>query len=186
VNSSPVGWQGQSVEGLARLSMDAMPALELLFLDGLAVQLLGPEAPEPPYTIEQGTAVASLLLRAVADSTGLDVGIEPGHEDEALAAGREAIVEGAHRFGTRGGHGVHQLVNRFLAAAVGELESHKDEPEAQVRALFYYGLMALASGPENQSNSETAESVLAAFHLWDERIGDGYVPQWRIVAPTSS
>lgn len=181
MNASPVDWQSQSVEGLTRLSVDAMPAMELIYLDGLAVHLLGPDAPAAPYTIEHGTAVASLLLRAVTDSAALDLQIEPDDGDPAAASAREAVVEGAHRFAGRGGHGVHQLVTRFLAAAVGELE-RLDEPEAQVRSLFHYGLLAIASGPENRASAETSESVLAAFHLWDERIGEGLVPPWRVVA----
>ena len=90
-------------------------------------------------------------------------------------------MAGAHRFAGRGGHGVHQLVTRFLAAAVGELE-RLDEPEAQVRSLFHYGLLAIASGPENRASAETSESVLASFHAWDQRIGEGLVPPWRVVA----
>jgi len=77
---------------------------------------------------------------------------------------------------------VHQLLSRFLAAATGELERHKEDPEAQVRSLFHYGLLAIASGPENQTNVATSEGVLLAFATWDKRIGTGFVPPWRIVA----
>jgi hypothetical protein len=186
VNASPVDWQRQSVGGLTQLSLNAMPAMELIYLDGLAAHLLGPDAPVPPYTIEHGTAIASLLLRAVTDSPAVELDLEPEEHDPASAPAREAVVDGAHRLASRGGHGVHQLVTRFLAAAVGELEQHKEAPEAQVRSLFYYGLLAIASGPENKTNAETAEGVLAAFHAWDERIGSGFVPPWRIVAHGSS
>ncbi|MDN5794011.1 MAG: hypothetical protein L0H22_13245, partial [Brevibacterium aurantiacum] len=72
---------------------------------------------------------------------------------------------------------------RFLAAAVGELQRYQGQPEDQVRSLFYYGMLALASGPENQANAETAEGVEAAFTSWNDRIGAGFVPPWR--APTS-
>lgn len=182
MNESPVDWQSQSVEGLARLSVDHMPAMELVYLDGLATHLFGADAPSPPYTIEHGTAIASLLLRAVTDAPAVDLGLEPDDRESTSAWAREAVVDGAHRLASRGGHGVHQLVTRFLAAAVGELERHKEAPEAQVRSLFYYGLLAIASGPENKASAETAESVLAVFHAWDERIGGGFVPPWRIVA----
>src|SRR4051794_10950786 len=69
--------QNQSVEGLKRLTVRDVPALELIFLDALAAHLIGPEAPEPPYTIEHGTAIASLLLRSVADAPGRDIGAAP-------------------------------------------------------------------------------------------------------------
>lgn len=182
MNESPVDWQSQSVGGLTRLSVDVMPAMELIYLDGLAAHLLGPNAPVPPYTIQHGTAIASLLLRAVTDAPAVDLGVESDDRETASAPAREAVVDGAHRLAGRGGHGVHQLVTRFLAAAVGELEQHKDAPEAQVRSLFYYGLLAIASGPENKASAETAESVLAAFYAWDKRIGAGFVPPWRTVA----
>ena len=79
---------------------------------------------------------------------------------------------------------MHQLVTRFLSAAVGELEVHKDSPEVQVRSLHYYGLLAIASGPENQSNAETSESLLAAYRAWETRVGNGFVPPWRVPAPS--
>ncbi|KRF14835.1 hypothetical protein ASH02_11180 [Nocardioides sp. Soil796] len=182
MNAAPVDWQSHSAEGLARLRVEAMPAMELIYLDALAVHLLGPDAPTAPYTVEHGAAIASLLLRAAADSAAVDLVVEPDDRDAAAAAARTAIVDGAHRFAGRGGHGVHQLVTRFLGAAVGELERLKDTPEAQVASLFHYGLLAIASGPQNQTTAETAESIRATFHVWDERIGDGFVPPWRVVA----
>lgn len=182
MNESPVDWQSLSVGGLKRLSVGDLPALELIYLDGLAAHLLGPDAPAPPYTIEHGTAIASLLLRAVVDASAVDLGLEPGDGELASTPARVAVVDGAGRFASRGGHGVHQLVTRFLAAAVGELQRNTDEPEGKVRSLFYYGLLAIASGPENKASAETAESVMAAFHAWNERIGAGFVPPWRIVA----
>jgi hypothetical protein len=181
VNELTEDWRSQSVGGLTRLSVDVMPAMELIYLDGLAAHLLGTNAPVSPYTIEHGTAIASLLLRAVTDAPAVELDFETDDREPASAPAREAVVDGAHRLAGRGRHGVHQLVTRFLAAAVGELEQHKEAPEAQVRSLFYYGLLAIASGPENKATAETADSVLAAFHAWDERIGAGFVPPWRIV-----
>lgn len=184
--SSPVDWQSQSVAGLTRLSLDTMPAMELIYLDGLAIHLLGPEAPEAPYTIEHGSAIVSQLLRAVNDAQLANLDHGSDDPDPLLVPARAAVVDGAHRLAGRGGHGVHQLVTRFLAAAVGELERNQEEPEAQVRSLFYYGLLAVASGPENQANLETSESISAVFNDWDQRIGDGFVPPWRIVGEQTS
>lgn len=182
MSASSVDWQGQALEGLSRLHVDAMPAMELLYLDGLAAHLLGKDAPTPPYTIEHGATIVSILLRAVTDSPAVDPGLEPDDADLASIPAREAVVDGAHRLGARGGPGVHQLVTRLLTAAVGELELHKETPEVQVRSLFHFGLLAIASGPENKTNAETSEGVLATFDTWDGRIGAGFVPPWRIVA----
>lgn len=181
MNATPADWQSQAAAGLAHLSVELMPAVELLFLDGLAAHLLGPQAPAPPYTIEHGTTIVSLLLRAVNDAPAVRLGLGPD-DDQAPGPGRQAVVSGAHRLAQRGGIGVHQLVTRFLSAAVGELEAHKDAPEVQVRSLHHYGLLAIASGPENQSNAETSESLLAAFRVWEARLGNGFVPPWRVPA----
>lgn len=186
MNASTESWQSQSVAGLAQLSVGVMPAMELLYLDGLAAHLLGPDTPVPPYTIEHGTTIASLLLRALTDAPAVELHVEPDDRVEALAVSREAVVDGARQLARRGGIGAQQLVTRFLTAAVGELEQHREAPEAQVRSLFYYGLLAIASGPENKTNGETSESVLAAFRYWEERIGNGFVPPWRAPAEDSS
>lgn len=155
--------------------------MELLYLDGLAAHLLGEGAPVPPYTIEHGSKIVSLLLRALVNASAVKVDLSSDNTSGAATVAREAVVDGAQRFVHRGGPGVHQLVSRFLAAAVGELEQHRAKPEFQVRSLFYFGMLAIASGPENQTNAETGDSVLAAFDMWDERIGAGFVPPWHII-----
>lgn len=184
-------WQSASIQGLERLTTDHVPAVELLYLDALAVHLLGPEAPEPPYTLEHGTAIVGLLLQAVANAPLVvpeleadpAAGADETHDVSAVA--RAAVADGAQRLASRGGPGVHRVATRFLTAAVGELEQHAADPESQVRSLFYFGLLAIASGPENQTNAEVADGILAAFHRWDQRIGEGYVPPWRVVAGAS-
>lgn len=172
-------WQSAAAQGLERLGAEHVPAVELLYLDALAVLLLGPDAPAPPYTLEHGTAIVGLLLQAVANAPVVE--LEPEADDD-VAVARAAVADGAQRLASRGGHGVHRVATRFLTAAVGELEQHAATPEAQVRSLFYFGLLAIASGPENQTNAEVADGILAAFERWDRRIGEGYVPPWRIVA----
>jgi hypothetical protein len=175
-------WQRVSAEGLAGLSLDRLPAAELLFLDGLAVYLMGPDAPTPPYTIEHGTVIVGHLLRALVDCSNLEVEGSPQSSAE-MSEARAAILEGAHLFAPRGVAGVKQLVNRFLVAAVGELEIHKESAEEQTRSLFYYGLLAVASGPNNRLTQAAADGILHVFNAWDEQIGAGFVPPWRVVAP---
>lgn len=174
-------WQQLSAKGLAELSLDRLPAAELLFLDGLAAHLMGPEAPAPPYTIEHGTQIVGHLLRALVECSLVEVEDSPQSTAE-MSEARTAIVEGAHELAKRGVAGVKQLVNRFLAAAIGELEIHKESAEAQTRSLFYYGLLAVASGPDNRVAQSGADGILEVFNAWDGRIGEGFVPPWRIVA----
>jgi hypothetical protein len=172
-------WQRVAAEGLGGLRPECLPAAELLFLDGLALHLIGPESPESPFTIEHGTVVVGHLLRALVDCPDLEIEGEP-HCSPAMAVARAAVVEGAHLFAERGVPGVKQLVNRFLAAAVGELEIHRDSAEAQTRSLFYYGLLAVASGPNNRLAQDAADGIVDVFNAWDERIGAGFVPPWRL------
>lgn len=187
-------WQRQSIEALAGLTPERCPAAEILFLDGLAVQLMGPDAPVAPYTIEHGSAAVQHLLRSLVDSAALTDGDEPESwgtsavdsemdSDPIVVAARAALVEGAHAFAQRGGPGVQQLVTRFVAAATGELEIHQESPEAQTRSLFYFGLLALGSGPDNRISQDAADGIVAIFTGWDARIGAGFVPPWRIVQP---
>lgn len=176
-------WQIQSIEALRGLRVERMPAAELVFLDALAVSLMGPAtAGRPdagePWTIEHGTVVVGHLLRALTVSDDVEIDVTPGERPD-IEGGRAAVVAGAHRFAERGGPGVQQLVGRFLAAAVGELEIHRESPEAQVRSLFCFGLMAVASGPENAMTPAVAEAIAAAFAAWDAEIGSGFVPPWR-------
>ena len=144
---------------------------------------MGPEAPEPPYTIEHGTVIVGHLLRALVDCSSLEIEGRPPSTAEMEDA-RAATVEGAQQFGSRGVPGVKQLVNRFLAAAVGELEIHKVSAEAQTRSLFFYGLLAVASGPDNRLTQTAADGIMEVFTAWDGQIGAGFVPPWRIVAPS--
>ena len=180
-NAHAGDWQRLSRERLAGLSLDRLPAAELLFLDGLAAHLMGPEAPRSPYTIEQGTVIVGHLLRALVDCSMLEIEGSPKSTAD-ISEARAAIVEGAHQLATRGVPGVKQLVNRFLAAAVGELEIHKESAEAQTRSLFYFGLLAIASGPDNRLAQPAALGIWEIFQAWDSQIGDGFVPPWRIVA----
>lgn len=186
MNTTGADWQSVGVAGLEHLSIESMPALELRYLDLLAAHLLGPQAPEADYTIEDGAAIVSLLFQAAMDAPAALPDLDSEDPDEALRPAREAVVDGAHRLAGTGPLGANRLAKRFLPAAVGELEQHKEDPEAQVRSLFYYGLLAIASGPENTASVETSDGLLAAFHTWDERIGQGFVPPWRIASPSPS
>ena len=174
-------WQHQAVEGLGALTAKRVPAWELLFLDALAAQLLGPARPQPPYTVEHGTVAAGYLLRAVADSALVTLEVSPD-PTPGITEARVAITAGARAFARQGRPGVQHLVNRFLGAAVGELEVHRDSAEGQTRSLFCYGFLAVASGPENRLTPEAGDGVGEIFQGWDSLIGAGFVPPWRIVA----
>jgi hypothetical protein len=179
-SASAKDWQAQSIAALAGLTPDRLPAAEILLLDSLAVYLMGPGAPARPYTIEHGTVAAGHLLRALADCSRLRLEEIPQAGPGPVAA-RSAIVEGAHAFARRGGPGVQRLVGRFVAAAVGELEVHRESAESQTRSLFYYGLLAVASGPENRLTPAASDGVGEIFRDWNDRIGAGFVPPWRVL-----
>lgn len=174
-------WQRPSLQGLAALSPEALPAFEIIALDGIAAFVLGGEL-APPYTIQHGSRVASAVLSAAVESARYRPEQSPD-ATPAMTEARASVLAGAHRFGVRGLPGLNQLVNRIVSASVGELEVKKDSPEGQVRSLFFYGLLAVASGPENTCSELSATGVQEVFDGWDALVGSGFVPPWRVVAP---
>lgn len=178
------GWQRPSLNGLASLTIESLPAFEIIALDGIAAFVLGGSL-KSPYTIQHGSRVASAVLSAAADSGQYRPAQQPA-TTPAIVEARASVCEGAHQFAARGIRGLTQLVNRIVSAAVGELEIHKGTPEEQVRSLFYYGLLAVASGPENTCSTLAAAGVQEIFDAWDGLIGAGFVPPWRVTADAST
>lgn len=171
-------WQDPSLRGLAAMTLQAMPSLEVLFLDDLAAYLMGSGPLEEPYTIEHGSHVLSLLLGAVVNSPHYQPAETPAVTDEMLVA-RESFVRGAHDFAGRGAKGLIQLVNRLVPAIVGELEIQKEAPEAQTSQLFHYGMLAVASGPANSLSDEAAAGFRQILSGWDGLFGQGFTLPWR-------
>lgn len=174
-------WRQQSLDGLAKLTLEAMPGVEILLLDDLAAYLMGSGPLEPPYTVEHGSRVVSALLKAIANAGSYRPATEP-EATEAIVAARTRFVDGAHSFAARGANGLSQLVNRLLQAALGELERNKDAPELQTCSLFYYAMLAVASGPKNLLSSDAADAVMDIFTAWDTLLGDGFIVPWRSTA----
>ena len=177
-------WQVDGLAGLSGLRAEDLPSFEILYLDALAARVLGTGDLEPPYTVEHGAQVVAFLLQAMTNAPAYAPGQTPTPTDLTRKA-REAVLSGAHDLGARGRPGLGQLVNRLISAAVGELELHAGEPEDQVRSLFRYGLLAVASGPANELDPSAAEGVDEIFSAWDGLIGDGFVPPWRTAASTT-
>lgn len=178
------GWQGPSLRGLGSLTSDALPGFEIIALDGIAAFVLG-SALEPPYTIQHGSRVAGAILSAAADSSNYQPQQAPS-TTPAIIEARASVLGGAHRFAARGAPGLTQLVNRIVSATVGELEIHKDSPEDQARSLFFYGMLAVASGPDNECSELAATGLQEVFAGWDGLIGAGFVPPWRVLDSAAS
>lgn len=175
-------WRQPSLLGLARLEINAMPAFEVLFLDEIAAYVMGSGDLEAPFTIEHGSKIASSLLGAIVNSAEYEPERLPATTSK-MSEARKHVVGGAHAFADRGVPGLTQLVNRLIPAVTGELEIHKESPEQQTCSLFYYGLLAVASGPENLLDENAAAGVMEIFRAWDDQIGSGFVPPWRISTP---
>jgi hypothetical protein len=174
-------WQQPSLEGLRALTVEAMPAVEVLLLDDLAAYIMGAGPLMPPYTIEHGSRVVSALLGAIVNSTAYEPGDAPTVTDE-IALARGSVVQGAQQFAERGVDGLNQLAGRLIPAAVGELELHKGAPEQQTLSLFYYAMIAVASGPMNLMAPDAADGVAHVFRAWDAVFGRGFTVPWRHVA----
>ncbi|MEO9239911.1 MAG: hypothetical protein ABI418_17675 [Jatrophihabitantaceae bacterium] len=171
-------WQEPSLRGLVALEFEAMPGFEVLFIDELAGYLMGAGALEPPYTVEHASRVVSMLLGSVVNSARFLPERAP-ELTEPIVEARAAFVQGAHDFAAKGGQGLAQLLNRLIPAVLGELEIHKDAPEEQTSSLFYYSMLAVASGPLNVLDQDAAAGVTELFRAWDEVFGSGYIPPWR-------
>lgn len=156
---TPTDWEQPSLQALAGLRIESVAAFEVLLLDDVAAYLMGAGPLDPPFTVEHGSRVVSALFRAMVNANRYQPEQVPA-ESEDIAESRAQLVLGAHRFAELGGEGLARLVNRLIPAILGELETHKDAPEQQARSLFYYSLLAVASGPANLLSVQAAAGVL--------------------------
>jgi hypothetical protein len=175
-------WQDPSLAGLRAIEIEAMPSFEVLLLDDIAVYVMGSGPLAPPFTVEHGSRVVSALLGAVINSACYTPTKTPVASAN-MSTVRERFVRGARDFADRGRPGLSQLVNRIIPPALGELEVHKDAPEHQTRSLFYYTVLAVASGPLNLLAEDAAAGALELFDAWDEVFGTGFVLPWRREIP---
>ncbi|MGZ4561792.1 MAG: hypothetical protein ACXVXJ_12645 [Mycobacteriaceae bacterium] len=171
-------WQQTGLDGLATLTVEAMPGVEVLLLDDIASYVMGSGPLEPPFTVEHGTRVASALFGAIVNAPDYATVEAPAPTPE-IENSRTHFVKGAHDFAAHGAGGLTQLVNRLIPAVVGELERHKDAPEQQTCSLFYYAMLAVASGPQNMLAQDAAEGMMDIFRAWDDEFGAGFVVPWR-------
>jgi hypothetical protein len=171
-------WQIDGLAGLTSPSAEDLPSFEILYLDSLAAWVLGGVGLELPHTVEHGAKVVAFLLQAMTNASAYAPERTPTPSD-AMTLARESVLAGARGFGERGLPGLTQLVNRVISASIGELELHTGAPEEQVRSLFRYGLLAVASGPANELPQAAAEGIDELFVAWDALIGDGFAPPWR-------
>lgn len=177
-NTEPEDWRQPSLAGLASLTLESVPGFEVLLLDDLAAYLMGSGPLEPPYTVEHGSRVVSALFKAIANAGSYSPQDQPV-ATEAMVNARTQFVEGAHSFAAKGADGLSQLVNRLIPAALGELERNKEAPELQTCSLFYYAMLAVASGPRNLLSGDAADAMMDIFHAWDTLFGDGFMVPWR-------
>lgn len=171
-------WRQPSLEGLTSLTLEAVPGFEILLLDDLAAYLMGSGPLEPPYTVEHGSRVVSALFKAIANAGSYSPQDEPA-ATAAIVNARTQFVDGAHSFAANGVAGLSQLVNRLIPAVLGELERNKEAPELQTCSLFYYAMLAVASGPKNLLTGDAADAMMDIFHAWDALLGDGFIVPWR-------
>ncbi|SDJ25491.1 hypothetical protein SAMN04488074_101905 [Lentzea albidocapillata subsp. violacea] len=178
-------WQHDSLNGLSALSVDTMPAVEVLLLDDIAAYLMGSGPLQPPYTVEHGSRIVSGLFGAIVNAASFTPAQVPAPTSEIKIA-REQVVRGAHDFAGRGVDGIGHLTNRLIPAVLGELETYQASPEKQTCLIFYYALLAVASGPRNLLDDESAIGVMQIFEGWDQALGQGYRPPWRQSTPSGA
>lgn len=166
-NSSPqMEWEKASLGALAYVSVETMPAFESQFLDDIATYLMGSGPLEPPYTDERGGPIISPLLEAMVNSAEYVPENSPALTPE-ISTARAAVVQGAHDLAAVGTGGLTQLICRLMPAVKGQLENNKGSPEQQTYWIFYYGMLALASGQSSIQEESVAAGVMDIFQAWN-------------------
>ena len=185
-NSLPqVEWEEASLGGLACVSVETMPAFELLFLDDIATYLMGSGPLEPPYTVEHGGRIISALLNAMVNSAQYVPEEVPPLTPE-ISTARAAFVQGAHDLAADGKDGLTQIICRLMPAVQSELEDNNGAPEQQTYWLFYYGMLAVASGPSSIQEEDVAAGVMDIFRAWNEEFEKGLSCRGAVRAPGRS
>jgi hypothetical protein len=176
--NADANWQEPSLAALRAVQLDHLPSFEVLLIDDLAGYLMGAGPLAEPYTVENGSRVVTALFGAMINATKYTPNKAP-EPTAAMTSLRENFVQGAHAFADLGVAGLGKLVNRLVMAAVGELELHKDDAAEQTESLFYYTLLAVASGPLNLLAVQAADGAEELFVAWDQVFGEGLVLPWR-------
>jgi len=175
---TPEEWQEASLGGLICVSVETMPAFELLFLDDIATYLMGSGPLEPPYTVDHGRRIISALLGALVNSFEYVPEHVPVLTSE-MSTARVAFVQGAHDLAALGKEGLTQLISRLMPAVQGELQDNTGAPGKQTYGVFYYAMVAVASGPSSIHDDDVATGVQHIFQAWNEEFDRGFVVPWR-------
>ncbi|TWP35612.1 hypothetical protein [Leekyejoonella antrihumi] len=169
-------WEVPRLDGLASLTIEAMPAFEALAFDGIAALVVGGSL-EPPHTIEHGSRVASEVIAAVVRSPRYHLTQEPPITP-AVRAARSALMTGAHDVAAGGVPALIRLVSRIVEASLDQFATHHESSRDQARSLFYAGLLATASGSRTTCSDLATAGVNEIFEGWEALFTVGLVPRF--------
>jgi hypothetical protein len=169
--------ESKTIAALRHLSLEDLPGLEILLLDDLAAWASSADNPGHGYGEDHGGLVISALLSAV-ERAGSFRSIQTPAESREIVAAREKVVAGAHELADAA-DGLTLLTTQLMPAAIGELRRNAGQPTAQAYWLYYYSLLLLASGTEEDAGDTAMRGITEAFDAWNRLMADGFVPSWR-------
>jgi tetratricopeptide (TPR) repeat protein len=170
-------WETNAITSLRNLKLEDTPGFELLLIDALARWCVSDSNPGRDYDEQHAAVAITALLSAVESASSYEGTIRPEATEEITRA-RTQVVAGAHELADTA-NGLTLLITRLMPAALGELTSHTGDPGAQVAWLYYYSLLAVASGRSSAVDEAVLRGLMASFDAWDALMADGFMPLGR-------
>jgi hypothetical protein len=158
------GWEAKQLAALRGLSLEDMPGLEFLLLDGLRGWIRSDANPGGGYEQDHAAQLSGVLLMALGHARSFRPGHTPVLSADVLTA-RQRVVAGARELGQD--KQLQLLFSRLMPGAVGELRKHAGDRDAQVRSLYLYFLLVLASGTRASADLSSTPGLTASFDAWD-------------------
>jgi hypothetical protein len=181
---APSDWAIGVTAALRDLSVEDMPSLEVLLIDGIGTWVLSPDNPGEDYGEQHGAVVISNLFTAIERAGEFRPAQLPA-ESEQIATARRAVVVGAHAI-AKAEDGITLAVARIMPAAINELEKNARNSGAQIYWTYFYSLLAISSGTTGRLSDAVARGIGETFDAWDSLMAGGFRLPWHIAHDNSS
>ncbi|WP_285588119.1 hypothetical protein [Actinomycetospora sp. NBRC 106378] len=154
------------IDALARLRREDVPALELLFLQGVMAWVFSEENPGSDYNRSHASYLAGALFTGLDDAGNTSLSASPP-ETAKISAARDRVALGANALASYGEAGLDMLLEqRVLPAMVGELERCVGNQTQQGACTWTYALFAVAMGEGHDQDPDVVEGLIESFDAW--------------------
>jgi hypothetical protein len=175
---APSDWAIGVTVALRDLTVEDMPSLEVLLIDGIGTWVLSPDNPGQDYGEQHGAVVISNLFTAI-ERAGEFRPVQFPAESEQIAIARRAVVAGAHAI-AKAKDGITLAITRIMPAAIKELEKNARNPGAQIYWVYFYSLLTISSGTAGRLSDPAARGIGETFDAWDSLMAGGFRLPWHI------